>query len=420
MRSDLYEDEDDGGNTDVTWPRREAARLRQIGIGKARPEYRRYIAEIAIDQREPEHPRTPDYRARDVSKRQFDRALGDWRRRLHEFAAARDAIADGDIVRGGRSRRAGSGRTAAAPRSDSEDAADGPQWRPKSEMLAQHSFSGSAAPAPALSVSSPRAGQGTASSSAHGSTAVIQISLADQLPQMSSVAPMPGCGQSSSLPMTDGFPWGWTDPQDMHMNWLAPPAEEQMEQVWPWPCDGPNEMIPSPWSPPPEFFETPQKMQHRVPDEWTPPKPDFLMGHEHMPKLWPCEETMDWASHGYQMMTTAPVDMPYVPPLPAGLPEIAGYGTNSPPLTPRGKKERANLMASPALLKTPNTRPAARVPFSAGGGTSLPATPNIPRWYQETPSPHRMYHAEPDQRVSFGEIPASVFPLPETAPWTTS
>merc|ERR1719277_443500 len=69
---------------DSTWSRREAARMRQIMIGKARPEYRRYLTEVPLDTRGPSEPSTPDPRAR-VSKRQFDRALGEWRRRLHEF-----------------------------------------------------------------------------------------------------------------------------------------------------------------------------------------------------------------------------------------------------------------------------------------------------------------------------------------------
>ena len=77
--------------------------MRQIAIGKARPEYRRYLAEVAVHAREPvaasavelethlseAHPSTPDPKDR-VSKRQFDRALGDWRRRLHEFDAELD------------------------------------------------------------------------------------------------------------------------------------------------------------------------------------------------------------------------------------------------------------------------------------------------------------------------------------------
>jgi hypothetical protein len=75
---------------DPAWSRRESARLRQILIGKARPEYRRYLSEVAKSGRGPLHPCTPNPRAR-VSKRQFDRALCDWRRRLHEYEASSDS-----------------------------------------------------------------------------------------------------------------------------------------------------------------------------------------------------------------------------------------------------------------------------------------------------------------------------------------
>lgn len=77
------EDYDEDG---CAWSRREAARIKQIQIGKARPEYLRYVREVLPSRRTPSQPSTPDPRAR-VSKRQFDRALGDWRRRLHEFDA---------------------------------------------------------------------------------------------------------------------------------------------------------------------------------------------------------------------------------------------------------------------------------------------------------------------------------------------
>merc|ERR1719282_136194 len=69
------------------WERRVAARLRQIMIGKARPEYRHYVAEVPREWRTPQQPHTPDPRSR-ISKRQFDRVLGEWRRQLHEFDTA--------------------------------------------------------------------------------------------------------------------------------------------------------------------------------------------------------------------------------------------------------------------------------------------------------------------------------------------
>eukprot|EP00930_Biecheleria_cincta_P026663 TRINITY_DN1875_c1_g1_i1.p1 TRINITY_DN1875_c1_g1~~TRINITY_DN1875_c1_g1_i1.p1 ORF type:complete len:417 (+),score=58.96 TRINITY_DN1875_c1_g1_i1:207-1457(+) len=70
------------------WARREAARRRQIMIGKSRPEYLRYIAEVPVNQRGPERPTTPDPGDRTTSKRHFDRALGEWRRKLHEYDVA--------------------------------------------------------------------------------------------------------------------------------------------------------------------------------------------------------------------------------------------------------------------------------------------------------------------------------------------
>mmetsp|Transcript_64089 Transcript_64089/g.119144 ORF Transcript_64089/g.119144 Transcript_64089/m.119144 type:complete len:356 (-) Transcript_64089:296-1363(-) len=75
------EGEQDDGNT---WARREIARTRQIQIGKSRPEYKRYCSLVPLECRDDSQPSTPDPRAR-ISKRQFDRLLSEWRRRLHEF-----------------------------------------------------------------------------------------------------------------------------------------------------------------------------------------------------------------------------------------------------------------------------------------------------------------------------------------------
>jgi len=73
-------------DSEATWERREAARRRQIEIGKARPEYKRYLEKVPKEFRDEDQPSTPNPRDR-VSKRQFDRALGEWRRRLHEWDA---------------------------------------------------------------------------------------------------------------------------------------------------------------------------------------------------------------------------------------------------------------------------------------------------------------------------------------------
>lgn len=64
--------------------RRAAARQRQLMIGKARPEYLRYVQCVPKDGRTPSCPQTPDPHA-EVSKRQFDRQLSEWRRLLHEY-----------------------------------------------------------------------------------------------------------------------------------------------------------------------------------------------------------------------------------------------------------------------------------------------------------------------------------------------
>lgn len=64
--------------------RRVSARQRQVDIGKARPEYIRYAQCVPKDCRTPSRPITPDPQAK-VSKRQFDRQLSEWRRRLHEY-----------------------------------------------------------------------------------------------------------------------------------------------------------------------------------------------------------------------------------------------------------------------------------------------------------------------------------------------
>jgi len=81
---------EDGSGSDTTWTRREQARQRQIAIGKARPEYRRYAQEVPREIRDASHPSTPDPRAR-ISKRQFDRTLSAWRCRLHEYDVPRVA-----------------------------------------------------------------------------------------------------------------------------------------------------------------------------------------------------------------------------------------------------------------------------------------------------------------------------------------
>eukprot|EP00746_Dinoflagellata_sp_MGD_P137503 gnl/MRDRNA2_/MRDRNA2_71283_c0_seq1.p1 gnl/MRDRNA2_/MRDRNA2_71283_c0~~gnl/MRDRNA2_/MRDRNA2_71283_c0_seq1.p1 ORF type:complete len:222 (-),score=45.60 gnl/MRDRNA2_/MRDRNA2_71283_c0_seq1:216-881(-) len=66
------------------WQRRGQQRLRQIQIGKSTPEYCKYLQHVKPACRTMSQPSTPDPYEK-VSKRNFDKALSAWRRRLHEF-----------------------------------------------------------------------------------------------------------------------------------------------------------------------------------------------------------------------------------------------------------------------------------------------------------------------------------------------
>lgn len=75
---------------------REATRLRQVMITKAQPEYQRYIMEVPLDERGPEQPMTPDVIS--LPKRQFNRALSEWRRQLLEFDTAQSFCDNGTLT----------------------------------------------------------------------------------------------------------------------------------------------------------------------------------------------------------------------------------------------------------------------------------------------------------------------------------
>mmetsp|Transcript_34796 Transcript_34796/g.63359 ORF Transcript_34796/g.63359 Transcript_34796/m.63359 type:complete len:234 (+) Transcript_34796:53-754(+) len=89
--------------------RRVAARQRQVDIGKARPEYVRYLQFVPKEQRTPTCPRTPDPLAC-VSKRQFDRQLSEWRRQLHEYDDPDAPPAEGIVDSGSSSASSTEGR----------------------------------------------------------------------------------------------------------------------------------------------------------------------------------------------------------------------------------------------------------------------------------------------------------------------
>lgn len=77
---DICEDDVEG-----KWAKRQDTRQRQVQIGKALAEYQRYVEAVPVEAREPNHPGTPDGTKR-VSKRQFDRELSEWKRKLHLLA----------------------------------------------------------------------------------------------------------------------------------------------------------------------------------------------------------------------------------------------------------------------------------------------------------------------------------------------
>jgi len=96
---DEEEEEEEEVCSESVWNRREAARFRQIAIGKNRPEFKRNSHEVPLHLRDSSMPQTPDPRSR-VSKRQFDRALSDWRRRLHEYEAVPHGCGGGSSPEG--------------------------------------------------------------------------------------------------------------------------------------------------------------------------------------------------------------------------------------------------------------------------------------------------------------------------------
>lgn len=75
-------------------------RQRQIDIGKARPEYKRYLQRVPKNQRGPNDAHTPDPKAR-MSKRHFDRTVGEWRRALHEYDAQARKLNDNNVQAAG-------------------------------------------------------------------------------------------------------------------------------------------------------------------------------------------------------------------------------------------------------------------------------------------------------------------------------
>eukprot|EP00927_Polykrikos_kofoidii_P070399 TRINITY_DN665_c0_g1_i2.p1 TRINITY_DN665_c0_g1~~TRINITY_DN665_c0_g1_i2.p1 ORF type:complete len:493 (-),score=65.55 TRINITY_DN665_c0_g1_i2:373-1797(-) len=242
---DMLSDDDDS-----TWLRREKARSRQIMIGQARPEYLRYLEEVPKASRTASRPRTPDPRAR-VSKRCFDRSLGEWRRQLHQYdiVSQQQSSVAGDV--GGKRASAakhgnasvcamlgavssdGRGRTAAAQSATNDCSSQGrhtQRQRAAANCKERNDAVELSSPTPtsdAVVVSPPAKSNETDMALLNGPTdsmvptqasAVVQIRLADQLlrEETAQLLPLPlpqdAIGLSSLVGLTSSAynPWQWS------------------------------------------------------------------------------------------------------------------------------------------------------------------------------------------------------------------
>merc|ERR1719183_1127992 len=234
------------------WSRREAARLKQIQIGKARPEYQRYVREVMPSKRTPSQPSTPDPRAR-VSKRQFDRALGEWRRRLHEFdtvprnpprcgsfsVEVEDDMESEKAVTGGLSKsgpesfataisRSGNRRTrgTVAPRGERSTGKFGPRKPAETFDEEPHCAEEVVAIPPP-----PPPSQTTQPASTAQQSGVVRISLADQLMEMPSSTMV-----AASPPACVSWPW-----YDMEAAWACMETPQRPHEIQFMPLETPPE-----------------------------------------------------------------------------------------------------------------------------------------------------------------------------------
>lgn len=73
---DDMDDMDDKSNMQWRW--------RQIEHGKSREEYHKYVAQVSREDRQEEHPQTPDVDP-NMSCRKFRGRVKEWRKRLHDW-----------------------------------------------------------------------------------------------------------------------------------------------------------------------------------------------------------------------------------------------------------------------------------------------------------------------------------------------
>mmetsp|Transcript_92867 Transcript_92867/g.160776 ORF Transcript_92867/g.160776 Transcript_92867/m.160776 type:complete len:421 (+) Transcript_92867:85-1347(+) len=408
--TDLVAVDDTLDESDSAWSRREAARLKQIQIGKARPEYQRYVREVPYSERRASQPSTPDPRAR-VSKRQFDRLLGDWRRRLHEFDSVPrlgqyDAGYTGSSIRRGGHKKSGAasisenGHRGAQPDGRGSAAGLGGQRsgaarraRPR-DAAREAKVERSAAK---LEGCEPAAGtpeemqpqlvqpQEVLAASQAGA---VKISLADQLFEMPQLA--------AQMPLSDS--WMWCE--EMDMSW-SPEAMQQMSMVTPSPhkpvwterADGytpnkeiypgmPEESLPLPH----KLFEESPGKNFGLPFETG--GSNFELAMSMQASTQPSVDMLRELGAGDQAQLHMQVPQPLL---------AEAQVQPSSPRTPRGSPEQPqevkNLQASPKQT-----------------GTPLPTTPRHRLWVPETPSPNGMYSmAQNTMQLPFSNPPVAEF-----------
>lgn len=305
--------------------------MRQIMIGKARPEYRRYVVDVPPEQRDPAQPSTPDPRAR-VSKRQFDRALSEWRRRLHEFdSTPGPAVSWADASSGA---RAEGGQTAIAGEATQKALSKKQRARKGQENQDANVLNGG--------------GQNGVTQDGAG---VVLLRLADQI-LGDAASPGPSAQQWAMTP---------TDP--------TTPSANRMRSVLGGSDITPEEKTVAPFS---------SRLQHHAPD------PSSMMMNCYMMSA----SAAEWGAHQQYGMLDASCG---AAPATAQSDVDLSMGGDTVPRWPTPPKKDFASWDRPASPRTP-PRPR-RIFGGPSPPSSAIRTPNRGPWMTETPSPDRMYHS---------------------------
>jgi len=378
-----------------SWGRREAARIKQIQIGKSRPEYQRYLREVPHHSRTRSQPGTPDPRAR-VSKRQFDRDLGEWRRRLHEF----DAVPRGPprscaeleaswstpskTTWGSPEKTGGKGAGATSPHQDFAGMANrrsrgGAAERPRGERIGKF---GPRKPADSTTIVDvlsppepvlappppPLMPQGQASAAAQ--PGAVRISLADQLMEMPMMSPQ------MMAPAPDCY---WYQGPEAWGNMETPPKAFDCQFM---PMETPDKtMMPGHMMQMPMYDEAAMKADYSFMN--MPVESDMLPHRLFDSSPDKSEQSLVLENNSSNSETT-------------GL--ESGDSGNSPaarvaPASPRTRPFSADslmplMSPPPRFLRTPiPSTPSALL------GTPIPSTPKRQCYVPETPSPERMHYS---------------------------